>query len=73
MKSMATLNTIVNFLGDVSPTGWAKKVQPPATSGTECRVRPILELALGAHHYRYSFPFRLLSVEPIGRIYYSKI
>jgi hypothetical protein len=67
MKAMAALDTIIEFLCGGFPTGWAKKVQPLATSSAECRVWPILELALGTDHARKSFPLRVLSIDFILR------
>jgi len=55
MKAMAALDTIIVCIRCGFPTGWAIKVKPLATSSTECRVWPILELALGTDHANSSF------------------
>ena len=55
MKAMATFDTVIVCIRRGFPAGWAKKVKPLATSSTECRVWPILELALGTDHANNSF------------------
>lgn len=65
MKAMATFDTVIVCIRRGFPAGWAKKVKPLATSSTECRVWPILELALGTDHANNSFLLLLPGAESI--------
>jgi hypothetical protein len=65
MKAMATFDTVIVCIRRGCPAGWAKKVKPLATSSTECRVWPILELALGTDHANNSFLLLLPGADSI--------